>query len=96
MSWFGDLVEARHIGQNCTYWLVSRILKVYKRFAFKVKKRSKDYSAFCIHRLLYFFVENFLRASERVKSKKQDGTDGFDAEDASSVPTVVTVAGQLE
>ena len=43
-----------------------------------------------------FFVENFLRASEWVKSKKQDGTDGFDAEDASSVPTVVTVAGQLE
>ena len=46
--------------------------------------------------IVVFFVENFLRASKRVKSKKQDGTDGFDAEDASSVPTVVTVAGQLE
>ena len=34
---FGDLVEALHIGQNCSYWLVSIILRVYNRFAFKLK-----------------------------------------------------------
>ena len=63
-------------------------------FRSKKDPRTTRHSVFtdcCI-----FVVENFLRASEGVKSKKQDGTDGFDAEDASSVPTVVTVAGQLE